>query len=199
MNEARRHNLDLGLQVGSRSGPELCGLVDPRVDVHGLGCLTEGVSGLAAALFFFPLSYLCTLAGRRCLGVVPSLRGGSADFPTTFLLGFFFLNTALLFAALATPLGLPVNALGVALGVVGWCLAAGPAPPGPRARFADAMPGLGCTLISLLAATFWSADSIDPMIVSRGAVVFRPWSDSFLHACLVRMLRDALPPARFSP
>ena len=155
------------------------------------GRASGGPAGFAVVLFFLALSYICTLAGRLCLGAVRVIPGPGLDFPTVFLFGFFFVNSALFFLALATPLGLARNALVVVLGVAAWGLAAGPASVPAPAHSGPVWPGLACTLISLFAATLWSGDSIRPFLTTRGAVVVKPWIDSFQHACVVRMFRDA--------
>ena len=45
--------------------------------------------------------------------------------------------------------------------------------------------GLLSVVVSLVAATGWSQDLILPTISSNGSVIFKPWSDFFIHATFV--------------
>ncbi len=178
--EARRWR---GLLV---DGPELRAIVALASAVTLWLVPTRGLAALEAAPFGLALAYCCILAGRLVVGALrlPSDRFG--DLPTVVLVGFLTFNTLLLAAALALPLSLPADALLIAAGVVAWAARVGP----PAGRPPSSARGLGCLVLSLAAATLWSLDTIEPTVAGRGVVVFRPWADSYTHACFIRIFRD---------
>ncbi len=171
------------------SGPEFCGIVLFALVFTLWGVLSRGAAGLDVAPFGLAFSYFCILTGRLVIDLLRLPVDRFRDIPTTFLFGFLALNMLLLFVALALPFSLPVDALLIALGVGVGALRLGPAAR--VSPFSVEAPGLACLALSLVAATLWSLDSIMPEVVSRGVVVFNPWADCFLHACVIRVFRDA--------
>ncbi len=115
--------------------------------------------------------------------------GPTPDFPTSFVVGFFAVSAPLFLLTLATPFGIRADALIVAgVVIVGGLLRETP----PKVRPApDPRPEFLCLLVSLLAATLWSADALQPVVERHGTLIFKPWSDCFVHAAMVRMFRDA--------
>jgi len=168
-------------------GPGLSAIAAMASAVTLWGVPSRGAAALDLAPFGLALAYFSILAGRLVVGALRLPAGRFGDIPTVLLVGFLALNTLLLAAALALPLSLPTDALLIAAGVVGWALRADP----PALRPPSPARGLACLVLSLAAATLWSLDSIEPTVASRGDVVFRPWVDSYTHACFIRIFRDA--------
>jgi hypothetical protein len=167
-------------------GPELSAIAALASAVTLWGVPSRGTAALDMAPFGLALAYFCILAGRLVVGALRLPADRFGDIPTVVLVGFLALNTLLLAAALALPLSLPMDALLIAAGVVGWALRSDP----PARRLPSSAQGLACLVLSLVAATLWSLDSIEPTVASRGDVVFRPWADSYTHACFIRTFRD---------
>jgi hypothetical protein len=166
---------------------ELAGALACALSFTGWEAMALGRLNLAGAVFFLVLCVACPLAGRvfaRVLG-----PAASNDFPTTFLLGFFLLNSALFVLALVSPLSITVNAL-IVLAAVVLAQAYRPSPGDPAG-----VRGQGVALmtlgVTLAAATLWSQDSITPEVVASHGVLLKPWSDSYFHTCEIRLFRDA--------
>ncbi|MDR3635717.1 MAG: hypothetical protein P4L84_18085 [Isosphaeraceae bacterium] len=172
------------------AGPELVGVALCGLSFTGWNVASLGSFDPATLVFFLAGSYLVTLAGKLCLRALLPFRS-QPDFPTSFLCGFFAFSTALFILSLALPLGIVGDGLIVILVAIAWGLATGSRPPSLTSTTGRSLPGLAVALVSLLAATLWSADAIRPLDESHGIVVFKPWSDCFVHSCMVRMFRDA--------
>lgn len=148
------------------------------------GVLTAGV-----IVFFSLLCLTCVIAGRLLARLLPGKA--TRDFPTVFVLGFLTLNSALYLLAWISPFGIIMNAvilLGLTMAVN---LAVGGPSHRPGAAAVTVSPALATLAISLIAATFWSWDSIAPILVHREGVLARPFFDSYFHTCEIRMFRDA--------
>lgn len=166
---------------------EVAGAIACALSFSAWGTIALGRLNLATALFFLVLCVACTLAGRlfaRVLG--PS---AAEDFPTTFLLGFLLLNSALYLLALASPLPITINAL-ILLIVVAVAQAYRPPRGGPARGRGQGVAFLSLG-VTLTAATLWSQDSITPEVVGPHGVLLKPWSDSYFHTCEIRLFRDA--------
>lgn len=146
----------------------------------------RGLVTLDAPLVFTLLCLACVLAGRVCVRVLGPDE--ARDFPTVFVFGFLALSSALYLLAWVSPLPIVGNGL-LLLAAVLALQVLRPAPePADDARLG---PGTLTVAVCLIAATFWSRDSIDPQFVFREGVMVKPWVDSHFHACEIRMFRDA--------
>jgi hypothetical protein len=172
------------------SGSELIGIGTCALTFSLWIFAAEWAIDLKIVLFFIAFCFGCVVSGRLCCdAVVP--RSNRASFPTVFLFGFFCVSVPLFLLSVLSPLGMAWNGLIVVLITVVWGLARTPLTAQPITNKSEIRLGLATTLLSLVAATLWSADSIQPMTVAHGMVTFRPWVDSFYHSCVVRMFRDS--------
>ncbi len=168
-------------------GPELAAIAALASAVTLWGVPSRGGVALDVVPFALALAYFCILAGRVVVGALRLPADRFGDIPTVILVGFLALNTLLLAAALALPLSLSLDALLIGVGFVGWAVRGDP----PARRSSSSVQGLGCLVLSLVAATLWTVDSIEPIVVGPDAVVFKPWADGFTHACFIRLFVDA--------
>src|SRR6476660_5184296 len=127
-------------------------------------------------VFLFTLPWVLLRAGAI---VTAALR-----FPSFFALDFLLGVTVVSVAVMSWKFFVPVS-LWVLLVVL---LVAGVGIPKflPRHR-RDRLSGLGliAVIVSLFAATGWSQDLIFPTTSLHGTVLFKPWSDFFIHATFV--------------
>ncbi len=168
------------------SGSQLLGICTCGLTFCAWIFAARGSIGAGEVFFSFAFSYLCILAGTMLLEAVlgPACPG---DFPTVFAFGFFFLSTAVFVLSLLSPLGMRTNGLLLLAAI----LTARLARPRASGHRESVWPALAACLISLIAGSLWSSDSIRPLIFVRGSVIVKPWADSFYHAAIVRMFRDA--------
>src|SRR5690242_8406290 len=134
-----------------------------------------------AVLFLFTLPWVLLRAGAM---VTTALRFASF-FALDFLLGVTVVSVAVMGWKFFVPLSLWVLLIALLVAVVGIPKLL------PRHR-RDRLSGLGllAVIISLFAATGWSRDLIFPTTPLDGTVLFKPWSDFFIHATFVaRSLR----------
>ena len=127
-------------------------------------------------VFLFALPWVLLRAGAI---VTAALR-----FPSFFALDFLLGVTVISVAVMSWKFFVPVS-LWVLL-IVLLVAVAGIPKLLPRHR-RDPLSALGLlgVIVSLVAATGWSQDLIFPTTSVNGTVVFKPWSDFFIHATLV--------------
>lgn len=148
-----------------------------------VGSLDAGV-----ALFYSVLLATSVMAGRVVAHRFAAAGVTSAsDFPTTLLTGWLLLHVGLL-ALVSLPIP---STLAAVLMVAATCFAF------IRARawrkLVEPSPGwsTAAIFVSLLAATFWSEATLDPVLTNGEAIIFRPWSDSFYHSSWVSAFAQA--------
>ena len=129
-----------------------------------------------SVVFLFALPWVLLRAGAI---VTAALR-----FPSFFALDFLLGVTVISVAVMGWKLFVPVS-LWVLLIVLLVAIASIPKLL-PRDR-RDPLSALGLlsVIVSLVAATGWSQDLIFPTTSLDGTVVFKPWSDFFIHATFV--------------
>ena len=129
-----------------------------------------------AVLFLFALPWVLLRAGAM---VTAALRFPSF-FALDFLLGVTVVSVAVMGWKFFVPVSLWVLLVVLLVAVVGIPKLL------PRHR-RDRLSGLGllAVIISLFAATGWSQDLILPTTPLDGTVLFKPWSDFFIHATFV--------------
>ena len=172
------------------SGSELLGIGVCALTFSLWIFAAEWVIDFKVVMFFTGFCFDCVVSGRLCWNAVFP-RSNRASFPIVFLFGFFFVSVILFLLSMLSPLGMALNGLVVVLVTVVWGLARTPSTEQQITNKSEIWLGLATTMIGLVAATLWSADSIRPMTVAHGVVTFRPWVDSFYHGCIVRMFRDS--------
>ena len=129
-----------------------------------------------SVVFLFALPWVLLRAGAI---VTAALR-----FPSFFALDFLLGVTVVSVAVMSWKFFVPVS-LWVLLIVLLVAVASIPRLL-PRHRRDPLSPlGLLSVIVSLVAATGWSQDLIFPTAPVNGAVVFKPWSDFFIHASIV--------------
>jgi hypothetical protein len=102
----------VGITKIELAGTVICALTFTCWNTAAQGALVQG-----ALPFFSLFCFACLLAGHTCARVLPGPREAGRDFPTTFLLGFLALNSALYLLAWISPSSIIANAL-VLLAVV---------------------------------------------------------------------------------
>ena len=129
-----------------------------------------------AVLFLFALPWVLLRAGAM---VTAALRFPSF-FALDFLLGVTVVSVAVMGWKFFVPVSLWVLLVVLLVAVVGIPQFL------PRHR-RDRLSGLGllAVIVSLFAATGWSQDLIFPTTSLDGTVLFKPWSDFFIHATFV--------------
>ena len=160
-----------------------------RVDGYGLlACLVMSVFLIAwitvatkslnfgSVVFLFALPWVLLRGGAI---VTAALRFPSF-FALDFLLGVTVVSVAVMTWKFFVPLSLwvLVIVLLVAITSIPKIL------PPPRRDPLSAL-GLLSVIVSLVAATGWSQDLIFPTTALHGTIVFKPWSDFFIHATFV--------------
>jgi hypothetical protein len=165
----------------------LC-LLALTVFLSGWVWVVLGVRPPAGALLLFLLWPVASFRlGRGLAGAL----GVTASFTLSFLLGNTVLAVALMLVKLVLPIRLSV-AVWVAL-AAGW-LAPWVLPDrcqrqpheGPRTSLVEVFVVLLC----LIAGTAWSQHLFWPTAVSGDQVIFKPWSDSMIHATYVARLLE---------
>jgi hypothetical protein len=148
------------------------------ISIFLLVCITVASKSLnfGTVVFLFALPWVLLRAGAI---VTAALRFPSF-FAVDFLLGVTVISVAVMVWKFFVPLSLWVLliVLLVAVASIPKLL--------PRHR-RDPLSGLGLlsVIVSLVAATGWSQDLIFPTTPVNGTVVFKPWSDFFIHATFV--------------
>jgi len=129
-----------------------------------------------SVVFLFALPWVLLRTGAI---VTAALR-----FPSFFALDFLLGVTVVSVAVMSWKLFVPVS-LWVLLIVLVVAVASIPKLLSRHRRDPLSALGLLSVLVSLIAATGWSQDLISPTIPVDGSVVFKPWSDFFVHATIV--------------
>lgn len=118
--------------------------------------------------------------------LVASVRAVAArvDFglPLRLLVGYGFINSALLALAWLSPLGIIANFCALLALALGAFFAVG-----QHKRVASDSTGLCLVALGLLATSLWCQDSIQPRVEQGDFVLFKPWADGFYHAVHVRI------------
>src|SRR5512142_1785171 len=118
--------------------------------------------------FFAIFCYACVLGGRPGVHLLSRRPGGTPDFPTSFLIGFFLISSVLYLLALVSPLGIRANSAALLAGVVALGLRSS------RRTFRTTRDGpeihinLYCTIavaLALVAVTLWSRASIYSIMI----------------------------------
>src|SRR5262245_31758960 len=126
-------------------------------------------------VFLFALPWVLLRAG----GIVTTALRFPSFFALDFLLGVTATSIAVMTWKFFVPLSLWF------LLIVLLAAVAGIPKFLPRQRDPLSALGLLGIIVSLIAATGWSQDLIFPTISVNGAVIFKPWSDFFIHATFV--------------
>src|SRR6476646_3118909 len=130
----------------------------------------------STVVFLFGLPWVLVRSGAI---VTAALR-----FPSFFALDFLLVVTVISVAVMSWTFFVPLSKW-VLLIVLLVAIASIPKlPPGHRCDPLSAL-GLLSVVVSLVAATGWSQDLIFPTTPLDGTVVFKPWSDFFIHATFV--------------
>jgi len=158
-------------------------------DIHGLlACLAISIFSIVwitlasgsfkprAVVFLLALPWILLSAGS----VITAVLRLPSFFALDFLLGVAVVSVCVMAWKMFVPLSLWVLMIVVMVAVVA---VARILPPSQRDRLSAL--GLLSVIISLVVATGWSQDLIFPTTPINGAVVFKPWSDFFVHATLV--------------
>jgi hypothetical protein len=134
-----------------------------------------------SAVFLFALPWVLLRAG--------AIVTGALRFPSFFALDFLLGVTVISVGVMTWTFFVPVS-LWVLLIVLLAAVASIPRFLPSHRRDPLSALGLLSVIVSLVAATGWSQDLIFPTTSVDGAVVFKPWSDFFIHATFVaRSLR----------
>src|SRR6478735_7708669 len=129
-----------------------------------------------SVLFLFALPRVLLRAG--------AIVTGTLRFPSFFALDFLLGVTVVSVAVMTWKFFVPLS-LWVLLIVLLVAVASVPKLFPPHRR--DPLSGLGLlsVSVSLVAATGWSQDLIFPTTSVNGTVIFKPWSDFFIHATVI--------------
>jgi hypothetical protein len=138
--------------------------------------LATGNFNLRSVLFLFVLPWVLLRAGA----IVTSTLRFPSFFALDFLLGVTVVSVAVMTWKFFVPLSLWV--LLIVLLVV---VATIPKLFPRHQRDPLSALGLLSVIVSLVAATGWSQDLILPTTSSNGSLIFKPWSDFFIHATFV--------------
>ena len=134
------------------------------------------------ALFVFLV--FCSLSlvyGRLFIKFTALSSETGHNFSLQFLCGYFVLNTIFILLSLVTPFTIATDALILTAGglsIALFCPECGIYAPAT----AIYLPNLLCVLVSVLAATLWCADSLQPAIHDEHVAIYQTWPDSFFHA-----------------
>ena len=165
--------------------------------VYWLAAVTGRV-GVGGVVFLVGLPLLIVAAGRvatRWLGLFPN---AGFRLPLDLLLGFVVVTPCVFILDAFTPLPsigcwLMVAAGTAAAGVASRPREVGEASP-ERPGWAAAW-GLFAVALALVAATLWTQELRPYKLASEQAVVYRPWSDLFVHAQMTGLLASNRPMA----
>jgi hypothetical protein len=143
-------------------------------------------------VFLFALPWVLLRAG--------AIVTAALSFPSFFALDFLLGVTAVSVAVMSWTFFVPLS-LWVLLIVLLLAVASIPKLLPRHRRDRLSALGLLSVVVSLVAATGWSQDLIFPTTHLNGTVVFKPWSDFFIHATFVARsllpLRELLYPDMF--
>jgi hypothetical protein len=136
----------------------------------------NGRFNVPAALFLLVLPWVLLRAG----GIISTALRFPSFFAFDFLLGVAVVSVLILTWKVFVPLSLWLLLIVLLIGIAG-------IPKLRRPQRRDPLSGLGllAVIVSLVAATGWSQDLISPTSTVNGGIVFKPWSDFFVHATMV--------------
>jgi hypothetical protein len=129
-----------------------------------------------SVIFLFALPWVLLRAG----GIVTGAVRFPSFFALDFLLGVIVVSVAVMSWTFFVPLSLWILLLALLVAVVTI-----PKLLPHHTRDPLSAIGLLSVIVSLIAATGWSRDLIFPTTPVNGSVVFKPWSDFFIHATFV--------------
>jgi hypothetical protein len=138
--------------------------------------LANGRFNVPAALFLLVLPWVLLRAG----GIISTALRFPSFFAFDFLLGVAVVSVLILTWKVFVPLSLWVLLIVLLIGIAGI-----PKLRRPQRRHPLSGLGLLAVIVSLIAATGWSQDLISPTSTVNGGIVFKPWSDFFVHATMV--------------
>jgi hypothetical protein len=138
--------------------------------------LASGRFNLRSALFLLVLPWVLLRAG----GIISAAIRLPSFFALDFLLGVTVVSIVILAWKVFVPLSLWVLLIVLLIATAG-------IPKLLRQQRRDPLSSLGLlgVIVSLVAATGWSQDLILPTSVVKDGIVFKPWSDFFVHATMV--------------
>jgi hypothetical protein len=152
----------------------------------------DGAPGsLIIPLVFAVLCLSFLFAGRAFLKAIDVLPKNGGRFPLSFLTGYFIINSLLYLLAVLSPFRIATNFIAVLVVLILVVISSERGRPRLLWTVPGSGAGLACVLVSLVAATLWSQDSLRPIVAIDRTLVFLPWIDSFFHACQIRMLRGS--------
>ncbi len=138
--------------------------------------LVSGSLSLSAMVFLLLLPWLLLRAG----GIVTAALRLPSFFALDFLLGVPVVSLTVMTWKVFVPVSLWLLLIVLLVAIAGI-----PRVLPPREREPLSMLGLLGVIVSLVAATGWSQDLILPINTVKDGIVFKPWSDFFLHATIV--------------
>ncbi|MEC0226700.1 hypothetical protein [Paenibacillus alba] len=144
-------------------------------------------------LFFTGICILFWLTGRLFLLKCPISFKKFADFNLYFLIGFFVINTALLFMLYLLPFNIKTDLFILCMGVILLTLfhtnsnhIVKPSTPSEIKK-----SSFIALLIIMVAVTFWMQSSTQAVQPSGKIIIFKPWLDSFFHTSVVRSITNS--------
>src|SRR5512132_1693698 len=138
--------------------------------------LASGRFNLRSALFLLVLPWILLRAG----GIIAAALRLPSFFALDFLLGVAIVSVGVMPWKIFVPLSLWVALIILLIAVAGI-----PKFLPDHQRDPVSALGLLSVIVSLVAATGWCQDLILPTTSVEGGIVFKPWSDFFLHATIV--------------
>jgi hypothetical protein len=138
--------------------------------------LVSGSLSLSAMVFLLLLPWLLLRAG----GIVTAALRLPSFFALDFLLGVPVVSLTVMTWKVFVPVSLWLLLIVLLVAIAGI-----PRVLPPREREPLSMLGLLGVIVSLVAATGWSQDLILATKTVKDAIVFKPWSDFFVHATIV--------------
>lgn len=157
-----------------------------------IGAVVSLWSASAGGAFSVPVLLICEVM-FLCFYLVGTLvsalslsSGISFELPLRLLAGYLIINSALLALAWLSPLGMLLN----------FCVLAALAAllfftAEKRASYEPSQASFWSVGFSVVAATLWCQDSLDPVRVEGGVTLFKPWVDGFYHAVHIRIFADS--------
>jgi hypothetical protein len=138
--------------------------------------LASGSLNVSSAVFLLLLPWVLLRAG----GIITAALGLPSFFALDFLLGVAVVSVGVMAWKVFVPLSLWIALIVLLIAVAG-------VPMLLRKNQRDPVSALDllCVIAGLAAATGWCQDLILPTNPVKGGIVFKPWSDFFLHATMV--------------
>ncbi|WP_138496208.1 hypothetical protein [Paenibacillus pinistramenti] len=158
-----------------------------------LNVLTVHQLHYSVPLFFIGICLLVWLSGRIVLSYMPNSIKKYHDFCLCFLVGFFSLNSILLFMFYIFPFSVRADLFCMATLVV---IAALLSKQRIRDMEENAEPesrkmSLAALLVILSAVSLWMRTSVDAVEISGETTIIKPWVDSFFHASIISSITHA--------